>query len=95
VAPRKADQQKRFFEMSSGNLVEDFARIVSYCKTSKRRSQIMTEMSMSDIETEAFTRILIRQSLLEQNFNGYQTTKRGNSYLDTRSRIEVAMRSRV
>ncbi len=80
--------------MSSGNLVEDFARIVSYCKTSKSRSQIMTEMSMSDIETEAFTRILIRQSLLEQNFNGYQTTKRGYSYLDTRSRIEVAMRRR-
>jgi len=80
--------------MSSGDMVEDFARIVGYCKTSKRKSQIMTQMSMSDIETEAFTRILIRQSLLEQNFNGYQTTKRGSSYLDTRSRIEVAMRRR-
>ena len=80
--------------MSNGDMVEDFARIVSYCKTSKRKSQIMTQMSMSEIETEAFTRILVHQSLLEQNLNGYQTTKRGYYYLDTRSRIEVAMRRR-
>jgi len=80
--------------MSSSNIVENFARIVSYCKKSRRKDQIMTAMNFSDLETEAYTTILIRQRLIEQNFNKYQTTKKGNSYLDTRNRIEVALRRR-
>ena len=83
-----------FFVMSSRNIVENFARIVSYCKKSRRKDQIMTAMNFSDLETEAYTTILIRQRLIEQNFNKYQTTMKGNSYLDTRNRIEVALRRR-
>ena len=80
--------------MSSSNIVENFARIVSYCKKSRRKDQIMTAMNFSDLETEAYTTILIRQRLIEQNFNKYQTTMKGNSYLDNRNRIEVALRRR-
>jgi len=83
-----------FFVMSSSNIVENFARIVSYCKKSRRKDQIMTAMNFNDLETEAYTTILIRQRLIEQNFNKYQTTMKGNSYLDTRNRIEVALRRR-
>ena len=80
--------------MSSSNIVENFARIVSYCKKSRRKDQIMTAMNFNDLETEAYTTILIRQRLIEQIFNKYQTTFKGNSYLDTRNRIEVALRRR-
>ena len=83
-----------FFVMSSSNIVENFARIVSYCKKSRRKDQIMTAMNFNDLETEAYTTILIRQRLIEQNFNKYQTTMKGNSYLDNRNRIEVALRRR-
>jgi len=54
----------------------------------------MAAMNFSDLETEAYTTILIRQRLIEQIFNKYQTTLKGNSYLDTRNRIEVALRRR-
>jgi len=80
--------------VSSSSIVEYFARIVSYCRTSRKKSQIMAEMNLNDIEAEAFTAILIRQRLLDQNFDRYQTTERGHSYLDTRNRLEVALRER-
>ncbi len=83
-----------FFVMSSSNIVENFPRIVSYCKKFRRKDQIMTAMNFSDLETEAYTTILIHQRLIEHNFNKYQTTMKGNSYLDTRTRIEVALRRR-
>lgn len=78
--------------MVYNNLTENIARIVRYCKTSRRKTQIMKEMNFSDLEIEAYTAILIRQQLLEQNFREYRTTKQGDSYLDTRNRVEITLR---
>ena len=78
--------------MGINNLTVNVGRIVSYCKTSKRKPQIMRDLNLNELEIEAFTTILIRQRLLEQNFNGYQTTPQGNSYLDTREKVEIALR---
>ena len=80
--------------MSSSGIIDNFARIVSYCRTSRRKAQIMREMRFSDLETDAYTTILIRQSLLEENFSEYLTTEKGRSYLDTRERVKVAISSR-
>ena len=80
--------------MSSSGIIDNFARIVSYCRTSRRKAQIMREMRFSDLETDAYTTILIRQSLLEENFSEYLTTEKGVSYLDTRERVKVAISSR-
>jgi len=66
--------------------------IVNYCKTSRRKVQIMTEMSLNDLEAEAYTTILIRQRLLEKNVKEYQTTIQGNSYLDTMDRVRSFLR---
>ena len=78
--------------MGSVDLVEKTARIVNYCKTSRRKVQIMTEMSLNDLEAEAYTTILIRQGLLEKNVKEYQTTIQGNSYLDTMDRVRSVLR---
>jgi len=83
---------KGVLKMVSSNRIENIARIVSYCKTSRRKAQIMREMNLNDLEIEAYTAILIRQRLLEQNFTEYRTTKQGNSYLDTRDRVEITLR---
>ena len=80
--------------MSSSSIIDNFARIVSYCRTSRRKAQIMREMRFSDLETDAYTTILIRQSLLEENFSEYRATEKGRSYLDTRERVKVAISSR-
>ena len=80
--------------MSSSGIIDNFARIVSYCRTSRRKAQIMREMRFSDLEADAYTTILIRQSLLEENFSEYLTTEKGRSYLDTRERVKVAISSR-
>jgi len=76
--------------MGSVDLVENTARIVNYCKRSKRKVQIMTEMNFNDLEADAYTAILIRQGLLEKNLKEYQTTMQGNSYLDTIERVRNA-----
>ncbi len=78
--------------MSVANTVENYARLLSYCKTSKKKAQIMAELSLNDIEADAYTSILVRQRLLERTFDKYLATTQGNSYLDTRNRIEVAIK---
>jgi predicted transcriptional regulator len=77
--------------LSGSGVVENFARIVSYCRTSRRKAQIMREMNFNDLETDAYTTILVRQSLLEEDFGEYRTTEKGRSYLDTRSRVKIAI----
>ena len=74
------------------NLTVNIARIVSFCRTSKKRDQIMRELNFNELEIEAYTSILIRQRLLEENLEEYRTTFQGNSYLDTRDKVEVALR---
>jgi len=74
------------------NLTANIARIVSFCRTSKKRDQIMRELNFNELEIEAYTSILIRQRLLEENLEEYRTTFQGNSYLDTRDKVEVALR---
>ena len=78
--------------MGSIDLVENTARIVNYCKRSRRKVQIMTEMNFNDLEADAYTTILIRQGLLGKNLKEYQTTTQGNSYLDTMDRVKNAIR---
>jgi predicted transcriptional regulator len=78
--------------MGSVELIENSARIVNYCRTSRRKVQIMTEMNFNDLEVDAYTAILIRQGLLEKNLKEYQTTIQGNSYLDTMDRVKNAFR---
>jgi hypothetical protein len=78
--------------LESNRLIQNIARIVSYCRTSRRESQIMKEMNFNDLETEAYTAILIRQRLLERNLREYRTTNQGNLYLELRDRVEVALR---
>ncbi|MCW4054327.1 MAG: hypothetical protein NWE84_05335 [Candidatus Bathyarchaeota archaeon] len=80
--------------MTSGNLTENIAKIVSYCTTSKSKAQIMSEMSFNDSEIDAYTAILIRYRLIEQDFKEYRTTKLGMSYLDTRNRVRIASKIR-
>ncbi len=84
----------RVLKLSGSGIVEDFARIVSYCRTSRRKAQIMREMNLSDLEADAYTAILVRQSLLEEDFDEYRTTEKGRSYLDTRDRVKIAIGNR-
>ena len=78
--------------MGSVDLVENTARIVNYCKRSRRKVQIMTEMNFNDLEADAYTAILIRQGLLGKNLKEFHATMLGNFYLDTMDRVKNAFR---
>lgn len=78
--------------MFKSGLIDNVVKIVDYCKTSRSKDQLKREMNLNDLEIEAFTGFLIRQKLLELNSREYRTTRQGNSYLDTRDRVRIALR---
>ncbi len=75
--------------MVINNLTDNIVRIVSFCRTSKKKDQIMRRLNFNDLEIEAYTAILMRQKLIEQNLKEYQTTNQGNSYLDRRDKVQI------
>ncbi len=75
--------------MVINNLTDNIVRIVSFCRTSKKKDQIMRRLNFNDLELEAYTAILMRQKLLERNLNEYQTTNQGKSYLDRRDKVHI------
>ncbi len=75
--------------MVINNLTDNIVRIVSFCRISKKKDQIMRRLNFNDLEIEAYTAILMRQKLIEQNLKEYQTTNQGNSYLDRRDKVHI------
>ncbi len=75
--------------MVINNLTDNIVRIVSFCRTSKKKDQIMRRLNFNDLEIEAYTAILMRQKLIEENLKEYQTTNQGNSYLDRRDKVQI------
>ncbi len=75
--------------MVINNLTDNIVRIVSFCRTAKKKDQIMRKLNYNDLEIEAYTAILMTQKLLERNLKEYQTTNQGNSYLDTRDKVQT------
>lgn len=74
--------------MAGNTLFENTARIMHYCRTWRRKFQIMSALDLNDVEAEAYTAILTRQRLLEANLERYRTTHQGLSYLDIKDRVE-------
>ncbi len=75
--------------MVINNLTDNIVRIVSFCRTAKKKDQIMRKLNYNDLEIEAYTAILMRQKLLERTLKEYQTTNHGNSYLDIRDKVQI------